>query len=220
MASTEWVIKRWQQLVPYQSAWDAMKSFSAQRDAETIDELWLMQHPPVYTQGLAGRAEHVLNPNQIPVVQTDRGGQVTYHGPGQLMLYSLFDIDRMGINTRDYVRQLEQVVVIVLAHYGIEAAGRVDAPGVYVGDSKICSIGLRVKKGRSYHGCALNVAGDLQPFQGINPCGFSQLKMTCIADHAAVSLDEVSAVVCAAFAQVFGFAKPVIIKQEQWDNDE
>ena len=220
MISTQWRVKRWQQLVPYTSAWDAMKHFSAQRDEQSLDELWLMQHPPVYTQGLAGRSEHVLNPHQIPVVQTDRGGQVTYHGPGQLMLYSLFDIGRLGINTRDYVRNLEQVVVDVLAHYGVKGAGRVDAPGVYVQNDKICSIGLRVKKGRSYHGCALNVDGDLAPFQGINPCGFSQLKMTCIAEHAAVTLDDVVEVVCAAFVRIFGFAEPEITKQKQWDSHE
>jgi lipoyl(octanoyl) transferase len=216
----DWVVTKWQGLVPYQEAWEAMKAWTESRDEQTFDELWLMQHPPVYTQGLAGRSEHVLNPKSIPVVQTDRGGQVTYHGPGQLMLYSLFDIDRMGLNTRDYVRRLEQVVINLLAEWGIAAAGKVDAPGVYIDEKKICSIGLRVKKGRSYHGCALNVSGDLEPFQGINPCGFNQLQMTCMADQAPVTWDDVVERVCQQFAEQFGFVSPQLQVKEQWESYE
>jgi lipoyl(octanoyl) transferase len=216
----DWVVTKWQQPIPYIKAWDAMKAQTEARTAESKDELWLMQHHPVYTQGLAGRAEHVLNPKNIPVVKTDRGGQVTYHGPGQLMLYSLFDIDRLGLGTRDYVRRLEQVVIDVLKDYKVTAQGRVDAPGVYVDDKKICSIGLRVKKGRSYHGCALNVAGDLEPFQGINPCGFNTLKMTCIEEHAAVTLDDLVEKVCLHFARQFGFGQPMRQDNQGWQGHE
>lgn len=217
---TDCLVTRWEGAVPYIEAWNAMKAWTEGRANDTKDELWLMQHNPVYTQGLAGRAEHVLNPKNIPVVQTDRGGQVTYHGPGQLMLYSLFDINRLGLNTRDYVRRLEQVVIGVLADYKITAQGRVDAPGVYVGERKICSIGLRVKKGRSYHGCALNVAGDLAPFKGINPCGFNCLQMTCIEEYAAVTLDDLIDRVCEHFAKQFHFEQPMKHEQQQWKSHD
>lgn len=162
----------------YQETWQQMKLFTDTRDANTPDEIWLLEHPPVFTQGLAGKAEHVLNPGNIPVIQTDRGGQVTYHGPGQLVVYLLFDLRRLNIGIRSMVRLLEQSVVDTLAEYGITASGRDDAPGVYVDAAKICSIGLRVRKGCSYHGIALNVNMDLEPFLRINPCGFRQLQMT------------------------------------------
>jgi lipoyl(octanoyl) transferase len=155
-----------------------MMAFTDSRDATTSDEVWLLEHPPVFTQGLAGKPEHVLNPGDIPVLQTDRGGQVTYHGPGQLVLYTLFDLRRLGIGIRQMVRLLEKSVVDMLVEYAIAAAGRDDAPGVYVDSAKICSIGLRVRRGCSYHGIALNIAMDLQPFLRINPCGFKQLQMT------------------------------------------
>ena len=216
----DWAIHQWKEPVPYQGAWESMKQFTDSRGPDSQDMLWLMQHPPVYTQGLAGRPEHLLNPQSIPVVRSDRGGQITYHGPGQLMLYSLFDIDRMGLGTRDFVRQLEAVIVALLADYGIHAAGRVDAPGVYVGDKKIASIGLRVKKGRSYHGCALNVDGDLEPFSGINPCGFHTLEMTCIAAHAPVSLDQLVRRVSGHFATVFGFSAPRVMHHQSWESYE
>jgi lipoyl(octanoyl) transferase len=164
----------------YLQTWERMKVFTDTRTENTADELWLLEHPPVFTQGLAGKAEHVLNPGDIPVVQTDRGGQVTYHGPGQLVAYCLFDLQRLKIGIRQMVRLLEQSVVELLAEYEIVAANRCDAPGVYVSDAKICSIGLRVRKGCSYHGIALNVAMDLEPFLRINPCGFEQLQMTQI----------------------------------------
>lgn len=197
-----------------------MQAFTDTRTSSTPDQLWLLQHNPIYTQGLAGRSEHVLNPQNIPVVQTDRGGQVTYHGPGQLMLYALFDINRMGLSTRDFVRRLETVIVQVLADYGIVAAGREDAPGVYVGEKKIASIGLRVRKGCSYHGCSLNVAGDLEPFQGINPCGFNRLQMTCIGDYRTVSYDEVVSAVCKYFAEQFGFKPTEMQYKSEWEDYE
>lgn len=166
---------------PYQPIWESMQNFTLNRKADTPDELWLLEHDPVYTQGLAGKPEHVLNPT-IPVVQTDRGGQITYHGPGQIMAYTLFNLERLGLNTRTFVMRLEQVVIDLLADYGIKAHGRRDAPGVYVEDAKICSIGLRVKRNCAYHGIALNVKMDLAPFDQINPCGMQQLAMTQISD--------------------------------------
>lgn len=166
----------------YQPIWQQMKDFTVSRDAETEDELWLLEHNPVYTQGLAGKPEHVLNPQQIPVIHTDRGGQVTYHGPGQLMAYTLFDLKRLNLSTRCFVRALENVVIALLADYAITAQGKVDAPGVYVNGAKICSIGLRVKRDCVYHGIALNVKMDLTPFNHINPCGFAKLPMTQLAE--------------------------------------
>lgn len=165
----------------YQETWQRMMKFTEERTQNTNDEIWLLEHPPIFTQGLAGKPEHVLNPGDIPVLKTDRGGQVTYHGPGQLVAYVLFDLRRLNIGIRQMVRLLEQSVIDTLAEYGIKATGRCDAPGVYVEAAKICSIGLRVKKGCTYHGIALNVAMDLSPFLCINPCGFKQLQMTQIS---------------------------------------
>jgi lipoyl(octanoyl) transferase len=159
-----------------------MREFTLARTADTPDELWFLEHEPVFTQGQAGKAEHVLAPGAIPVVQSDRGGQVTYHGPGQLMGYVLVDLQRLGYGIRSLVTRLEQAMVDCLEGYGIEAAGRPDQPGVYVGARKIASLGLRVRKGRTYHGLALNVAMDLEPFARINPCGFKGLAMTQIAE--------------------------------------
>lgn len=166
---------------PYEDVWNKMKSFTAERDENTVDEVWLLQHPPVYTQGQAGKPEHVLNPHSIPVVQSDRGGQVTYHGPGQLVAYLLMDIGRRNLGIRTLVCQLEQVLITLLNHYQIKAEIQCGAPGVYVDGKKIASIGLRVKNGCTYHGIALNVAMDLSPFLGINPCGFASMQMTQIS---------------------------------------
>ncbi len=166
----------------YQEIWQNMRDFTDARTADTEDELWLLQHYPVYTQGQAGKPEHLLNPEQIPVIQTDRGGQITYHGPGQMMGYVLMDIKKRKMGVKNLVSSLENIIIRVLSLYDIEAESRCKAPGVYVNDSKIASIGLRVRNGCSYHGIALNVNMDLKPFKGINPCGFSQLEMTQIAD--------------------------------------
>lgn len=167
----------------YESIWNEMKRFTSDRMPDTVDELWLLEHFPVYTQGQAGKAEHILNPHTIPVVQSDRGGQVTYHGPGQLVAYFLMDIRRRNVGIRTFVCQLEQILVKLLNQFDISAQTRCGAPGVYVNDKKIASIGLRVKNGCTYHGIALNVAMDLVPFSGINPCGYAQLEMTQIQDY-------------------------------------
>ena len=166
----------------YASVWQAMSDFTNQRTPETGDQLWLVEHPPVFTQGQAGKAEHLLFPGDIPVVQTDRGGQVTFHGPGQLVAYPLLDLRRLKIGVRDLVTAIEQAIVATLAHYGVESYPKPDAPGVYVNGNKIASLGLRVRRGCSFHGLALNVAMDLSPFQRINPCGYQGLAMTQMAD--------------------------------------
>lgn len=161
----------------YLPIWQAMQDFTENRDQDTPDELWLVEHPPVFTQGQAGKAEHILAPGDIPVVQVDRGGQVTYHGPGQQMLYVLLDIKRCKLGVRHLVTALEECIVAVLKPFGIEAYPKADAPGVYVDESKVCSIGLRIRKGCSFHGLALNVNMDLGPFQRINPCGYAGMQM-------------------------------------------
>lgn len=171
-------------LQAYHQTWENMKSFTSSRKENTQDELWLLEHPAVYTQGQAGKAEHILNPNSIPVVQSDRGGQVTYHGPGQLVAYVLMDLRRRHLGIRTLVCQLEEVLINLLSTYEIQAATRCGAPGVYVDDKKIASIGLRVKNGCTYHGIALNVNMDLSPFYGINPCGFAKLEMTQMSAYA------------------------------------
>lgn len=166
----------------YLSCWQAMQEFTNQRHAETLDEIWLLEHDPVFTQGQNGKAEHILNPGDVPIVQTDRGGQVTYHGPGQLMGYTLIDLKRKRFNVRELVTRLEQSIIDLLAEYKITAVAKRDAPGVYVEEKKICSLGLRIRRGCSYHGMAFNVSMDLRPFSRINPCGFAELKMTQFAE--------------------------------------
>lgn len=158
-----------------------MRAFTDARTPESEDELWLVQHPPVYTLGQAGRREHLLAPGEIPVVQSDRGGQVTYHGPGQLVVYTLVDLRRVDYGIRDMVVRLENAVIACLSHYGIEGVGRRDAPGVYVSGAKIAALGLRVRKGCTYHGLSLNVDADLAPFSGIDPCGYAGLEVTSLA---------------------------------------
>jgi lipoyl(octanoyl) transferase len=167
---------------PYTPVWARMQAFTDARRADTPDEIWLLEHDPVFTQGRAGKSEHLLAPGAIPVVQSDRGGQVTYHGPGQLMVYTLLDLQRLGLGIRSLVTALEHAVVDCLGEYGVEARGRRDAPGVYVGSAKIASLGLRVRRGCSYHGLALNVRMDLAPFSRINPCGYRGLEMTQLSD--------------------------------------
>ncbi len=164
--------------VPYEATWQQMQQFTEQRNAETPDELWLLEHPPTFTQGRAGKAEHLLNPGEIPIVQIDRGGQVTYHGPGQLVLYTLIDLQRRNIGVRALVTALEESVIALLADYGIEAIARRDAPGVYVDGAKIAAVGLRIRRGCSFHGLSLNLKMDLEPFNRINPCGYPDLAVT------------------------------------------
>jgi lipoyl(octanoyl) transferase len=168
-------------LQSYESVWENMRSFTTTRTPTTSDELWMLEHFPVYTQGQAGKPEHLLNPTAIPVVQSDRGGQITFHGPGQLVAYVLMDLKRRKLGIRDLVKQLEETLISVLSIYHISATRKCSAPGVYVNDKKIASIGLRVKNGCTYHGIALNVNNDLTPFSNINPCGFKSLEMTKIS---------------------------------------
>jgi len=169
-------------LRPYQEIWDAMRAYTAARDATSEDQIWLVQHPPVYTQGQAGKPEHLLAPGDIPVIQIDRGGQITYHGPGQTVMYLLLDIRRAGIGIRALVSLIEASVIGYLQEQGISAQARADAPGVYVDGKKIASLGLRGRSGRTYHGGALNVDMNLEPFSRINPCGLVGMQMTQLRD--------------------------------------
>lgn len=169
-------------LWPYLPVWRAMQAFTDARSAATADEFWLLQHEPVFTQGQAGKAEHVLAPGDIPVIPVDRGGQVTYHGPGQIMAYTLVDLRRIGIGVRELVQRIEQAIIDTLAHWNIEALRREGAPGVYVGDAKVAALGLRVRRGCSFHGLAFNAAMDLEPFHRINPCGYKGLAVTQVLD--------------------------------------
>ncbi|MCM2679077.1 lipoyl(octanoyl) transferase LipB [Echinimonas agarilytica] len=163
---------------PYEECWQAMQDFTNHRDKDTPDELWLLEHTPVFTQGQAGKPEHILMATDIPIVKADRGGQVTYHGPGQLIIYLLLDLRRLKITVRDLVTHMEQAIVELLAEDHIEAYAKCDAPGVYVNDAKIASLGLRVRRGCTFHGLALNINMDLSPFQYINPCGYAGMAMT------------------------------------------
>lgn len=165
-------------LRPYEATWQAMRTFTDERGPDTPSELWIVEHPPVFTQGQAGKAEHLLAPGDIPVVQTDRGGQVTYHGPGQLVIYLLIALREAGIGIRRLVTLMEQSIIELLDEHRIDAVARSDAPGVYVDGKKVASLGLRVRRGCTYHGLALNVSNDLAPFALINPCGHTGLEVT------------------------------------------
>ena len=170
-------------LVAYEPTWRAMQAFNSARDAATEDQLWLVEHPPVFTLGLAGRPEHVIEPGDIPVVKTDRGGQVTYHGPGQAVIYTMLDLRRMKLGAKELVRRIEDAVIDTLASYGITGVRRTGMPGVYVREAKIAAIGLRIARGCAYHGVALNSGIDLAPFSRIDPCGYPGLASTRLADH-------------------------------------
>ena len=181
-------------LADYEPTWRAMQAFADTRTPDTPDELWVVEHPPVYTQGLAGKPEHLLLRTDIPVVQTDRGGQITYHGPGQLVVYLLIDFKRRGYGVRELVRRIEQSIIDTLAVYGIASRGDVHAPGVYVAGRKIASLGLRIKNNSTYHGLSLNVDMDLTPFHWINPCGYAGLEMTqMVQEGVRVTLADVAA---------------------------
>lgn len=193
-------------IAEYQPIWEAMKTFTDGRQPETPDEIWLLEHPPVFTQGQAGKPEHVLNAGDIPIVQTDRGGQITYHGPGQLIVYVLLDLNRLKMGTRDLVTTLENVIIQILNDYKISAHARRDAPGVYVDDAKICSLGLRVRKGFSYHGLAFNINMDLTPFSSINPCGYAGQKITQLRDFIPdIQLEAVKQKFQAHFCRLFRY---------------
>lgn len=174
-------------LQDYEPLWRGMQQFTESRSSRTPDEIWFTEHPPVFTLGLNASRDHLLTPGEIPVIQVDRGGQVTYHGPGQLMIYPLLDLKRARLGVRDLVTALEQTAISLVAEFGVEAVNRKDAPGVYVQSRKIASVGLRVRRGASYHGMALNLDVDLEPFSRINPCGFSDLEVT---DLTALGISE------------------------------
>jgi lipoyl(octanoyl) transferase len=187
----EGVILRRLGLVEYEPTWRAMQRFTDTRDAATPDEIWLLEHPPVFTLGMNAGREHLLAPGDIPVVQIDRGGQVTYHGPGQLVIYPLLNLKRRRLGVRELVVALENSIVDYAAELGVKAAGSREAPGVYVDGAKLASVGLRIRRGASYHGAALNVSLDLEPFSRINVCGYRSLKATRLVDHGAqVSVDD------------------------------
>jgi lipoyl(octanoyl) transferase len=175
-------ILRWLGLVDYEPTWRAMQAQVDARGPDSADEFWFLEHPPVFTMGMNAKAEHVLAPGSIPVVNIDRGGQVTYHGPGQLVVYPLIDLERAQLGVRALVEGIERGIISTLATWGIEAIGRRDAPGVYVAGRKVASVGLRIRRARSYHGLALNVAMDLEPFRRINPCGYAGLEMTQLSE--------------------------------------
>ena len=190
---------------PYEPVWRAMQAFTDARGPETPDELWMVEHDPVFTLGQAGRWEHVLVPGDIPVVPVDRGGQVTYHGPGQIVAYPLLDLRRLGIGVRDFVHRIEQAIIDTLGNWNIGAVRREGAPGVYVADAKVAALGIRVRRGCTFHGLAFNINMDLEPFNRINPCGYEGLRVTQVLDLGGPgSLAAVEAVLVGELALKFG----------------
>jgi lipoyl(octanoyl) transferase len=195
-------------LVDYRATWEAMRQLTEMRNPETTDEIWLVEHPPVFTLGRNGDPAHILNATGMPIVESDRGGQVTYHGPGQLVAYTLFDLNRLGIGIRSLVTGLENAVINTLSQYGIKAEAHRDAPGVYVDGKKIASLGLRIRKGCSYHGLSLNVDMDLTPFAAINPCGHPGLVATQLLELGVpVKTYEVAVPLVGAVMQEFGYGR-------------
>jgi lipoyl(octanoyl) transferase len=206
---------RWLGRQPYEPVWRAMQALTDARDATAADEIWLLDHDPVFTLGQAGKPEHVLAPGAIPVLKVDRGGQVTYHGPGQLIAYPLLDLRRLGIGVRELVTRLEQVGIDLLAEFDIAAERRAGAPGLYVDGRKIMAIGIRVRRGCTFHGIALNADMDIEPFQRINPCGYRGLEVVRIADFGPCPpLPELAGRYLRCFAEVFGFADCTPIASE------
>lgn len=210
MAITEQLVIRYLGLQDYTRIWQAMQQFTDQRNSDSVDEIWLLEHSPVFTQGQAGKAEHLLFPGEIPVVQVDRGGQVTYHGPGQLVAYVLLDIKRRNLGVRQLVTMLEQILIQLLASHGIAANARPDAPGVYVNGAKIASLGLRVRKGCTFHGLALNVNMNMEPFSRINPCGYAGMQMVQSSELGGPQQVSVAAAELAElFQQHLAISRPV-----------
>ena len=206
MSANKQVLVRRLGTTDYNPVFQNMQVFSETRDENTPDELWLVEHFPVYTLGRNGKQEHIINPGNIPVTQVDRGGQVTYHGPGQIIIYLLLDIRRAGLGVRQVVTAMESAIISVLAKLGIASSAKPKAPGVYVNDKKIASLGLRIKNGKSYHGLALNIEMDLSPFQGINPCGYEGLQVTQISDEVgSVSRSELEADLINALAKELNY---------------
>jgi lipoyl(octanoyl) transferase len=196
------LLRRFPGFQPYEPMWRAMQAFTDARTAETVDELWVVEHEPVFTLGQAGKWEHVLMPGDIPVVPVDRGGQVTYHGPGQIVAYPLIDLRRAGIGVREFVQRIEQAIIDSLAEWNIVAVRKDGAPGVYVAGAKVAALGLRVRRGCTFHGLAFNVNMDLEPFHRINPCGFQGLQVTQVLDLGGPSrLAEVESVLVSELAR-------------------
>lgn len=177
------IIVRTLGLQDYATCWHSMQQFTQQRDENALDEIWLLEHPAVFTQGQNGKPEHILQPGNIPIIKVDRGGQVTYHGPGQLVCYTLVNLQRKKLNVREFVTRLETAVIEFLKEHRLYSSAKPEAPGVYINDKKICSIGLRIRRGCAFHGLAFNVAMDLTPFSYINPCGFANLEMTQLSEY-------------------------------------
>lgn len=200
------IILRQLGLQPYAPVSQAMHNFTEFRTDTTADEIWLVEHLQVFTQGQAGKAEHLLMPGDIPVIQSDRGGQVTYHGPGQQVMYIMIDLKRAKMGVRQLVTAIENTVIQTLASFGIDSQARPDAPGVYVGQQKICSLGLRIRRGRSFHGLALNIAMDLEPFQRINPCGYAGMQMTQVsALKTGTTVADIQPVLVREFTRQLGY---------------
>jgi lipoyl(octanoyl) transferase len=203
--SRQLIVRRFPGLQPYQPVWHAMRAFTDVRGPASPDELWVVEHEPVFTLGQAGKWEHVLMPGDIPVVPVDRGGQVTYHGPGQIVAYPLVDLRRAGLGVREFVTRIEQAIIDTLAHWNIGAARKDGAPGVYVAGAKVAALGLRVRRGCTLHGLAFNIDMDLEPFRRINPCGFQGLQVTQMLDLGGPSrLADVEAVLIAELARQLG----------------
>lgn len=208
MNKAEKLIVRNLGLQPYTPVWQWMTEFTNTRTKSTPDELWLVEHHPVFTQGQAGKAEHVLAAGDIPVVQVDRGGQVTYHGPGQRVIYLMLDVRRLSVGVRELVSHMENAIIATLAQYGIESAARPDAPGVYVGEAKIAALGLRIRRGCSFHGLSLNVDMGLEPFQRINPCGYAGMPVVQVKDlNPSVTMDDITDVLVTQLAELTGYTE-------------
>jgi len=213
-------VLRWLGRVEYEPTWRAMQRFVDTRGADARDEIWFLEHPPVFTLGMNSRPEHLLGTGDIPVVQIDRGGQVTYHGPGQLVVYPLLDLGRAKLGVRALVEGLERAIIATAAEWGIEAYGRRDAPGVYVGPRKLASVGLRIRRGCSYHGLALNVAMDLEPFRRINPCGLAGLEMTQVGELGGpADLGAVADALAPRLLAGLGFEPPAQSATSTWRQD-
>ena len=195
-------------LTEYSETFEEMKTFTKSRTPDTIDEIWVTEHQPVFTQGIAGKEEHILVPGEIPIVLSDRGGQVTYHGPGQVMAYLLFDLRRKKVLVRELVFKIEQAIICALRELDIDGERLAGAPGIYVDSKKIASLGLRVSRGCSYHGLSLNVDMDLEPFERINPCGLKNIGVTQVSDLVSSRVDQIEELLLKAIGDEFGFSSP------------
>ena len=202
-------------LADYEPVWHAMQAYTDERNEGSEDELWLVQHPPVFTQGQAGKVEHLLATGAIPVIQVDRGGQVTYHGPGQIVAYPLVDIRRKDVGVRDFVHRIEEAIIQVLAHYGVTGERIDGAPGIYVNGEKIASLGLRVRRGCTFHGLAFNIDMDLEPFRRINACGYAGLRVTQLSDFAEVAFSEVETRLVSSLQEQLEYSE--VVPGQQWE---